>query len=189
MSGTVTFLGDNGVVMMRLKVEDGGQLKSLGKNLAFFLYDNLEKSVVGEACVNFCSTLARDYATATTEVPAKTSNSNVEYIVSYNEGWKVTVRAAKTHSSIDVESFLTLCKADPSKRPVQSSSKPTRTFRKRTPSGYHIFGQHVRDLIRQEQMEMNPKSAMSEIGKRWRELGEEERKEWSKKAKELPKSE
>jgi hypothetical protein len=188
MAATVTFMGSEGV-LMRIEVEDGGQFKSLGKNLAFFLYDNLEKTSCGDAAVNFCSTLARDYASATTQFPSKASNSNVEYIVNYEDGWKVTVRASKTHQSLDVEAFLALCKADPSKRPVPTSSKATRVVRKRNPSGYHVFGNHIREVMKQENLDMNPKSAMSEIGKRWRDLNPDEKEEWNKKAKDQALSE
>ena len=188
MAGTVSFMGEQ-CVLMRLKVEEGGQFKGLGRTLAFFLYDteDASKNSVGEAAVNFCATLPRDYASATTQGPVKTNNSNVEYIVSYEDGWKITVRASKSHS-VDVQGFLELCKADINKRPSSSNKQP-RVARKRSPSGYHIFGHHVRDMMKKEQQEFNPKNAMSEIGKRWRDLSDDEKEEWNKKAKVLPPSE
>lgn len=188
MTAIVRFCGADGD-LLKLKFEESGPTKRVGRNLAFFLHDNPDL-VIEKACVKFCSSLNSDTAFAVAESPSSTTNSNREYVVKFDKAWSIAVRASKTTSNMSLDEFFVYCKTDPSKKPVVvTNSKATKVQRKRSPSGYHIFGNHVRQKMKEENSELNPKSAMTEIGKRWRDLSENEREDWNKKAKTDTKSE
>lgn len=194
-AATVTFKRDDDA-LARFRVEQGGQLRTMGKMLAFFLYDidaARDASVdpdVGSTAVQFGAALHKHVpglAAAVPRSPVKTASRDIEYEVSWQGGrWNLSIlrSTSNTLRNLELSKFMEEVGADLNKRVVPKASReagaPEAKKRKRpSTSGYHLFGASVRPKL----VGMKPTEAMGEIGKQWKALPAEERQLWNSEAK------
>jgi hypothetical protein len=79
----------------------------------------------------------------------------------------------------EMKSYTPPATSDEDEKPKRS--KKDRTGPKRPLSAYMFFCKEQRDVIKQEHPDMNGKDVTSELGRRWKELSEEDKKPFLKK--------
>ena len=184
MIATITFTSSpSNYNFVSYKVNDQGGLKNMGKRICHFLHENTDD--ISKTAVRFASLLDNAEISAP---PIKTSSSEIEYIIKNVDGsWFVTLRAARTTQDIPLADFYSKCAFDPSKKMrLPSTSKEDKPKKKVSKSGYSVFGQHIREEMKSSisKDKMAPKDVMKKIGDNWKNLKQEERDAWTKKAKE-----
>ena len=67
----------------------------------------------------------------------------------------------------------------------EKSSKEEKPKKKRGMTGYLLFSKENRDDVKAELGEVKPTEVVTEVAKRWKAIGDEEREKWNKRAKEI----
>ena len=190
-AATVTFKRDDDA-LARFRVEQGGQLRTMGKMLAFFLYDldaARDASVdpdVGSTAVQFGAALHKHVpglAVSVSRSPVKTATRDIEYEVSWQGGqWNVSIlrNTSNTLRNLDLSKFMEAVGADTNKRVVPKASKeagkPEVKKRRISDSGYQLFGAMMRPKI--AKLDLKPTERMKEIAAQWKALPDDEKDKW-----------